>query len=54
MKTLTNAEIIQIVENCYRGDEEEIYYCMLNCPLSRECRYWFTHQRCGSVLEKRN
>jgi hypothetical protein len=50
MKTLTNDEIIQIVNNCLRS--EEAHYCELHCPLFKECLHWYTGEECGSALEQ--
>lgn len=47
MKTLTNEEIIFIIENvCEEGRK-----CLANCPLKKECLYHFTGEKCGSALE---
>ena len=47
MKTLTNQEIIWCIENCKNQDAE---ICN-NCPLINECLYYYTGEKCGSVLE---
>lgn len=47
MKTLTNEEIIFIIENvCEQGRK-----CLDNCPLAAECLHYFTGEDCGSALE---
>ena len=48
MKTLTNDEIIYILENVCNCTE-----CRnLCCPLADECLYYFTGEKCGSALEE--
>lgn len=47
MKTLTNEEVIFIIENvCEQGRK-----CLENCPLQKECLYFYTGEKCGSALE---
>lgn len=48
MKTLTNDEIIFLIERC-EGDG--VHGCD-ECPLAAECLHWFTGENCGSALEK--
>lgn len=45
MKTLTNDEIIALLENC------GVAVCNKNCPLAKECLYYYTGEECGSALE---
>jgi hypothetical protein len=47
MKILTNDEVIEIVGLC-RGCNGEIAE---NCPLVKECFYYYTGEKCGSCLE---
>jgi len=49
MKELTNAEVKFIVENC---DCESNNKTCSSCPLSAECLYYYTGEKCGSCLEK--
>lgn len=46
MKTLTNEEIITIIENCKNSCDDGN-----NCPLFKECYYYFTGDKIGSTLE---
>lgn len=47
MKELTNAEVKFIVEHC-ENDERTCPFC----PLSAECAYYYTGDKCGSCLEQ--
>ena len=50
MKTLTNEEIIFIIENvCEEGRK-----CFKNCPFTKECLYYYTGEKCGSALERQD
>ena len=46
MKTLTNDEIIYILELCRYADCKSE-----DCPLWKECLHYFTGEECGSALE---
>ena len=48
MKTLTNEEVIFIIENCSACSGSVI--CE-NCPLVTECLHYYTGENCGSCLE---
>lgn len=48
MKTLTNAEIVGILE---RMDCQDESLCN-DCPLERECLHYLTGDCCGSCFEK--
>lgn len=50
MKTLTNAQIITMINRCSAGSRDECE----NCPLGDECLYYFTGEECESVLESRD
>lgn len=39
MKTLTNEEIIKIIDHC---NYTESNYCERECPLFKECLYYYT------------
>ena len=50
MKTLTNEEIISIIENVC----EHTPKCFVECPLVKECLYYYTGEKCGSALESQD
>ena len=49
MKTLTNEEIIQLIEQCGVAVCEKVP----NCPLKDECLHYYTGENCGSALEEK-
>ena len=50
MKMLTDEEILFIIENvCEQGRK-----CLKDCPLTKECLYHYTGEKCGSALEIKN
>lgn len=51
MKTLTNSEIVFLLEACGVNDCKEAE-CEKYCPLSKECYYHFTGEKVGSCLEE--
>ena len=49
MKTLTNEEVIYLLERC--GAEQN--KCIPNCPLWKECLHYFMGEDTGSCLEEK-
>ena len=50
MKLLTNTEVIYILQRC-NSEEAAPKECENNCPLFKECLYYWTGEECGSAFE---
>lgn len=52
MKTLTNEEIMYLLEKCEVRDCKR-NECVSKCPLWKECLHFFSGEKIGSCLEEK-